>query len=151
MPTAPPTHTWVPTFAERLPKPPHVKALDDWFRARASQDQRRRVAQVFVAVDDHGIAGCYSLSMFTLALDSIPAELARKLPRYDANPAALIGRLARHTRRVGTGIGDLLVADAVTRVLAAAESVAADGLLAALRYAARSLKNEVIWDLKILA
>jgi GNAT superfamily N-acetyltransferase len=102
-----------------------VPALDSWFEARASQDQRRRVAQVFVALDDQGIAGFYSLSMFTLALDSLPAELARKLPRYDAIPAALIGRLARHTRVAGTGIGDLLVADAVTRVLAVAESVAA--------------------------
>jgi GNAT superfamily N-acetyltransferase len=102
-----------------------VPPLDDWFRTRASQDQRRRVAQVFVALDDDGIVGFYSLSMFTLALDSIHAELARKLPRYDAIPAALIGRLARHTRAAGTGIGDLLVVDALTRVLAAAESVAA--------------------------
>lgn len=102
-----------------------VPALDDWFRTRASQDLRRRVAQVFIALDDDAIVGFYSLSMFTLALDSIPADLAKKLPRYDAIPAALIGRLARHTRVAGTGIGDLLVADAVTRVLAAAETVAA--------------------------
>lgn len=102
-----------------------VHELDDWFRSRASQDQRRRVAQIFVAVDHDGIAGFYSLNMFTLALDSIPTELARKLPRYDAIPAALIGRLARHTRVAGTGIGDLLVADAITRVLAATASVAA--------------------------
>ncbi len=102
-----------------------VPALDDWFRARASQDVKRRVAQVFVALDEEGIAGFYSLSMFTLALESIPGELARKLPRYDAIPAALIGRLARHSRLAGTGIGDLLVADAVLRVQAAAETVAA--------------------------
>jgi GNAT superfamily N-acetyltransferase len=102
-----------------------VPALDTWFATRASQDQRRRVAQVFVALDDQGVAGFYSLSMFTLALDAIPPDLARKLPRYDAIPAALIGRLARHTRTAGSGIGDLLLADAVTRVLAAAEAVAA--------------------------
>lgn len=102
-----------------------VDDLDEWFRARASQDQRRRIAQVFVAIDEQGIAGFYSLSMYTLALDSIPAELARKLPCYDAIPAALIGRLARHQRTAGTGIGDLLVADAITRVLNAAKAVAA--------------------------
>ena len=99
-------------------------ALDDWFRTRAAQDQRRRVAQVFVAEDDLGVAGFYSLGMFTLALDSLPEHLARKLPRYNAIPTALIGRLARHERVKGTGIGDLLVADAVTRVLGAATSVA---------------------------
>src|SRR5260370_30262899 len=63
--------------------------------------------------------------MFTLALESVPDELAHKLPRYEAIPAALIGRLARHERTKGSGVGDLLVADAVKRVLAAAESVAA--------------------------
>ncbi len=102
-----------------------VDVLDQWFRTRASQDQRRRVAQVFVAIDEHGVAGFYSLSMFTLALDSLPPALAHRLPRYDAIPAALIGRLARHQRAARTGIGDLLVADAITRVLGAAESVAA--------------------------
>ena len=51
--------------------------------------------------------------------------MAHKLPRYEAIPAALIGRLARHERAKGSGIGDLLIADAVKRVLAAAESVAA--------------------------
>ncbi len=102
-----------------------VPALDDWFRTRATQDQRRRVAQVFVAVDELGVVGFYSLSMFTLALESLPDELAHRLPRYEAIPAALIGRLARHERAKGSAIGDLLVADAVKRVLAAAESVAA--------------------------
>ena len=102
-----------------------VPALDDWFRTRASQDQRRRIAQVFVALDGAEVMGFYSLSLFTLALDAVPAALARKLPKYDAIPAALIGRLARAERGRGSGLGDLLVADAVTRVLAAAESVAA--------------------------
>ncbi len=102
-----------------------VPTLDDWFHRRASQDQRRRVAQVFVALDEKGIVGFYSLSMFTLALESPPERLAHKLPRYDAIPAALIGRLARHQRAKGSGLGDLLVADAVKRVLSAAESVAA--------------------------
>ena len=102
-----------------------VGALDEWFRTRATQDQRRRVAQVFVALDEQGVVGFYSLSMFTLALESLPDQLAHKLPRYEAIPAALIGRLARHERAKGSGIGDLLIADAVKRVLAAAESVAA--------------------------
>jgi GNAT superfamily N-acetyltransferase len=102
-----------------------VPALDEWFRTRAGQDQRRRVAQVFVAVEDGQPVGFYSLSMFTLALDGIPASLARKLPRYEAIPAALIGRLARAESSKGKGLGDLLLADAITRVLGAAEEVAA--------------------------
>lgn len=102
-----------------------VRALDEWFRTRATQDQRRHVAQVLLALDEQGIVGFYSLSMFTLVLDSLPGDLARKLPKYGAIPAGLIGRLARHERAKGSGVGGLLVADAVKRVLAVAESVAA--------------------------
>ncbi len=100
-------------------------ALDQWFRTRASQDQKRHVAQVFVALNAERIVGFYSLSMFTLALDSLPAPLAKKLPKYDAIPAAIIGRLARAESEKGSGIGGLLLADAIKRVLAASESVAA--------------------------
>jgi GNAT superfamily N-acetyltransferase len=99
--------------------------LDDWFRRRASQDEKRNVARVFVAVDDElGVVGFYSLSTYALAMEDLPEEIARKLPRYDAIPAALIGRLARDTRARGRGVGELLLADAVRRVLGAGESVA---------------------------
>ena len=100
--------------------------LDDWFRRRAGQDERRNVARVFVAADrDLGVVGFYSLSAFKLGLDDLPEEIARKLPRYDDGvPAALIGRLARDERMRGKGVGELLVADAVRRVLGAARALA---------------------------
>ena len=100
-------------------------ALDEWFQARAGQDQRRHVAQVFVALREKRVVGFYSLSMFTLSLDSLPPPLAKKLSKYEAIPAAIIGRLARAKSEQGSGLGDLLLADAVKRVLSASESVAA--------------------------
>jgi ribosomal protein S18 acetylase RimI-like enzyme len=101
------------------------KDLDDWFRRRAGQDEKRNLARVFVAVDrEKRIAGFYTLSTFTLSLEDIPEALARKLPRYQAIPAALIGRLAREERVRGQGIGELLLADAVRRILSAARSMA---------------------------
>jgi len=102
-----------------------IVALDDWFRHRAGHDAKRNVARVFVAVDDQlGIVGFYSLNAFTLAIGDLPREHAKRLPRYDAIPAALIGRLARDERVRGQGIGDLLLADAVRRVLGPARSLA---------------------------
>jgi GNAT superfamily N-acetyltransferase len=99
--------------------------IDDWFRRRASQDERRNIARVFVAIDsERRVIGFYSLSSYTLALDELPADLARKLPRYDAIPAARIGRLARDERVRGQGTGELLLADAVRHILGAARSVA---------------------------
>lgn len=99
--------------------------LDDWFRRRAGQDQRRNIARVFVAVDPAlGVVGFYSLSFFKLEVGDLPEEIARKLPRYDGIPAALIGRLARDNRVRSKGVGELLVADAVRRILNAAQSLA---------------------------
>lgn len=99
--------------------------LDDWFRSRASQDEKRNVARVFVAVSpDLGVLGFYSLSSLSLSLESLPEDVARKLPRYGAIPAALIGRLARDERARGQGVGELLLADAIQRILEAGRSVA---------------------------
>jgi GNAT superfamily N-acetyltransferase len=99
-------------------------ALDEWFRRCAGQDERRNIARVFVATDDQGVVGFYSLSSFTLTIDQLPTELARGLPRYDLIPAALIGRLARDERARGQGVGGLLLADAMRRILGASQSLA---------------------------
>lgn len=99
--------------------------LDGWFQFRASQDEKRNVARVFVAVADGlGVVGFYSLSSLSLSLESLPEEVAHKLPRYDAIPTALIGRLARDERVRGQGAGELLLADAIKRVLGVGRSIA---------------------------
>lgn len=99
--------------------------LDEWFHKRAGQDGRRNVARAFVALDDDSqIVGFYSLSAFTLSLDEVPEDIASKLPRYDRIPAALIGRLARHEQRRGQGVGDLLIADALQRIVNVAQDLA---------------------------
>ena len=83
------------------------------------------MARVFVAVDSgSGIVGFYSLGSCRLELDDLPEEISRKLPRYHGIPAALIGQLTRDVRVRGKGVGELLVADAVRRVLSAAQSLA---------------------------
>jgi GNAT superfamily N-acetyltransferase len=108
-----------------------VTSLDDWFRLRAGQDEKRNVARVFVAIDDRGrIVGFYSLSSFTLAISDLPPRHAKRLPRYDAIPAALVGRLARDEKVRGEGVGDLLLADAIRRVIGAARSLAVFAIVA---------------------
>jgi GNAT superfamily N-acetyltransferase len=48
---------------------------------------------------------------------TIGSEIALRLPRYRAVPAALIGRLARDERFKGKGLGEGLLVDALRRIL----------------------------------
>ena len=83
------------------------------------------MARVFVAVDGlRGIVGFYSLSSWHFAIADLPPEHASRSARYDAIPAALTGRLARDEKVRGEGVGDLLLADAVRRVIGASRSLA---------------------------
>jgi GNAT superfamily N-acetyltransferase len=53
-----------------------------------------------------------------IALDELPPTLSRRLPRYSAIPAALVGRLAVDSGFQGRRIGALLLADAAIRASA---------------------------------
>lgn len=93
-----------------------VDALDRYLRELALQDIRRRVAGCFVALDDAGaIAGFYTLAATSVAIDSLPPEVTKRLPHYSVIPAVLMGRLAVDARFQGKGLGPALVADAVMR------------------------------------
>ena len=92
------------------------EALDRYFREQVSQDAHRRLAVCFVAIDDNGeVAGYYTLSATSLALDALPEAKARRLPRYPIVPAVLLGRLAIASAHQGKRLGAALVADAILR------------------------------------
>jgi GNAT superfamily N-acetyltransferase len=92
------------------------EALDRYLHQQAKQDMRRRVASCFVAVDAAGdIAGFYTIAASSLVLDLLPAEQAKRLPRYPTVPAVLLGRLAVAQAHQGKRLGGALVADALLR------------------------------------
>lgn len=74
--------------------------------------------------DGSVIAGYYSLSQYSVRLDGLPQEMARKLPRYPIVPVTLLGRLARDLRYRGKEVGELLLMDALARCLRASKSAA---------------------------
>ena len=92
--------------------------LDSYFRTRAKQDVLRRVTSCFVLVSPQQlIAGYYTVSATSILLTDLPNSLAKKLPRYPALPATLMGRLAVDHQHRGRGLGELLLFDAFSRVL----------------------------------
>ena len=100
-------------------------AFDGYLQRQASQDIRRRVAQVFVALGDAPgkIAGYYSLSATSFDKDELPPAQAKRLPHYPI-PAAVLGRLAIDRMRQGRGLGELLLLDAIRRVIWASTTLA---------------------------
>ena len=96
-----------------------VESLDRYLQQQASQDVKRRVASVFVAEHRPSavIHGFYALSMSAVGLDLLPADVARKMPRYPTVPAVRLGRLAVHEDARGVGLGAYLLADSMARSL----------------------------------
>ncbi len=94
-----------------------IAALNTYLGSQASQDEKRRVASCFIAVETatSKIAGYYTLSAASVDLSDIPAALAKKLPRYPAVPTIRLGRLAVDAALPGQGLGAALLWDALAR------------------------------------
>lgn len=104
------------------------EALNRYLRELVTQDIRRKVAACFVALaDERRIAGYYTLATASVPLTDLPAETARKLPRYEAIPAVRMGRLAVDQAFKGQGLGGALLVNALRR--AADSEIAAFALI----------------------
>jgi predicted GNAT family N-acyltransferase len=102
-------------------------ALTEYIKQQASQDVKKNVAAVFVLTPDGvTISGYYTLSQYAVDAGDIPQELLEqlKIPKYPRLPATLIGRLARHIDLKGHAVGEVLLMDALRRVVQATRTVA---------------------------
>ncbi len=101
--------------------------LDRYLQLQARQDADKRVAAPFVLVEppSNRVLGYYTLSAYVITADALPAELAKKLPRYPHLPVTLLGRLALDQSLRGKRLGEFLLMDALHRSLEAAGEIAA--------------------------
>lgn len=105
--------------------------LNTYLQQFARKDAERRVAAIFVMVDEKEpavIVGYYTLSAFTVELAELPENIQKKLPRYPKLPATLLGRLARDERFPGTG--SLLLSDALQRAFRQSAEIASLAVVA---------------------
>ncbi|MBW3640304.1 MAG: GNAT family N-acetyltransferase [Actinobacteria bacterium] len=99
-------------------------SLDDWLREQASPAAVRRTARTWVWTDTRGaVVGFYALSAHKVSREQVPSRIGRGGPVEI--PAVLIGRLALAESLRGQGLGPVLLADALSRVLEATRTVAA--------------------------
>jgi GNAT superfamily N-acetyltransferase len=93
-------------------------SLDRYLKEQAGQDLRRGCATPFVLlpeVVETSILGYYTLSSYGVDVGELPADVAKRLPRYPLIPATLLGRLAADQRHHGQGVGEFLLMNALHR------------------------------------
>jgi ribosomal protein S18 acetylase RimI-like enzyme len=101
-----------------------VATLDRYFHELVTQDIRRRVSNCFVALDHAGkVAGYYTFAATSFPLPELPPQQAKRLPRYSALPACLIGRLAVDQAFRGRGLGSSLIVDTISRAMRAEPAI----------------------------
>jgi ribosomal protein S18 acetylase RimI-like enzyme len=99
--------------------------LDTYLQTQAGQDGKKNLSVTFILTpDSKTIAGYYTLSQYSVKLDDVPEEIARKLTRHNEIPATLLGRLARSESFRGMGLGEMLLMDALHRCLINSRQVA---------------------------
>lgn len=99
-------------------------SLDVWLREQAVAATARRTARTWVWVDEGGaVVGYYALAAHKVARVALPNKIGRGGPAEI--PAVLLARLALAESLRGQGLGAVLVADALDRVVDATRTVAA--------------------------
>lgn len=99
-------------------------SLDLWLREQAVTATARRTARTWVWVDEDGaIVGYYALAAHRVAREDVPTKIGRGGPVEI--PAVLLARLALSESLRGHGLGAVLVADALERIVDATQTVAA--------------------------
>jgi GNAT superfamily N-acetyltransferase len=97
--------------------------LDRWLREHARGAEARRTGRTFVWLDDSGsVIAYYTIAAHLIQRVDLPRSINRGNP--DHIPAVLLARLALDKTLHGQGLGALL-ADALTRIVAATSVVAA--------------------------
>ena len=107
-------------------------ALNDWLKDRALQNESR-FSRTYVVCEGDRVVAYFCISAGAVRRGAAPARLRRNAP--EPIPVAIIGRLAVSRDQAGKGLGADILADALRRIAAAAQSI---GIAAVLVHA----KNE---------
>jgi GNAT superfamily N-acetyltransferase len=91
-------------------------SLDRWLKEQSGQQDRRNGVRTFLAADEAAVrvAGYYSTVTYELTPEDA-GETFGRIPRYPV-PAVLLARLAVDRSYQGSGIGRLLLFDALARL-----------------------------------
>jgi GNAT superfamily N-acetyltransferase len=101
------------------------QVLNDYLKKYARQNHQKGIAKTFVAVKESGsmkVDGYYTLSASIIEYEFLPESYQKRIPAYPI-PATLIGKLAVDNSVKGKGLGGELLADALYRIVRAAQEI----------------------------
>ena len=99
-----------------------VEQVDNFFKKTANKLSKADNLRVFVMSQPDGtVIGFYALNAHAVDYQDLPATFERNRPGHGRIPAAYISMIGRDVRFAGGGYGGDLLADALTRILRAAE------------------------------
>ena len=103
-----------------------VYELERYIKERAGQESRKGITAVYIIREKTStrIIGYYTLSSCSLQLTNLTEDIKKKIPRYEALPAALIGRFAVDITFQGKRIGEQLLIDALARAYFLSKEIA---------------------------
>ncbi len=99
-----------------------IPVLNDFLYKTARQHREKGLSNTFVLLNENNpqeILGFFTLSFLEVDAAVLPGEYSRRLPKSSRLPAAKLARLAVDKRQQGKGYGNLLVAEAVRRIITA--------------------------------
>lgn len=96
-------------------------ALNEFLQKTARQHRDKGLSNTFVLADEQApqkILGFFTLSFLEIDAESLPGKYLRNLPKSTRLPGAKLARLAVDSTSQGKRYGELLLADAIKRILA---------------------------------
>ncbi|MBE8720675.1 GNAT family N-acetyltransferase [Sphingobacterium pedocola] len=94
-----------------------VLELDNYIKHYVSQDVKRKLSVCYVLDDeDANVIAYFTLSSGSVDLNDIPDDLKSSL-KYAEIPVVIIGRLAIHVDYQGNKLGQILLIDALKRII----------------------------------
>jgi len=103
-------------------------SLNDWLRRFALINQQSDSARTYVVHRRGKVVGYYSLSAGSVRKEESPARIAKGLAQHPIG-VILLARLAIDRSEQRSGLGKMLLIDALTRSLSAADAIGARAIL----------------------
>lgn len=103
-------------------------SLNDWLRRFALTNQQNDSARTYILHRAGKVVGYYSLSAGSVRKEESPTRIAKGLARHPIG-VILLARLAVDHTEHGTGLGKILLMDALSRALAASDAIGARAVL----------------------